>query len=51
MSVRDKLLEGLRKRSDAATKKLYKQFRNRVVVELKVKQSTFIIISILIVII
>ena len=34
-SVRDKLLKGLRKRSDAATKQLYKQFINRVVVELK----------------
>ena len=41
MSVRDKLLKGLRKRSDAATKQLYKQFGKRVVVELKKSKTKY----------
>ena len=35
MRLRDKLLKRIRKRPDAATKLLYKQFRNCVVVGLK----------------
>ena len=41
MRVRDKLLNRLRKRSDAETKHLYKQFRNRVAVELKESKTKF----------
>ena len=41
MRLRDKLLKRIRKRSDPATKHLYKQFRNRVVVELKESKSKY----------
>ena len=45
MRLRDKLLKRVRKRPDAATKHLYKQFRNHVAVKLKEgKKNTFTII-------
>ena len=41
MRLMDRLLKKIRKRSDATTKHLYMQFRNRVVIELKESKTKY----------
>ena len=41
MRLRDRLLKKIRKKPDATTKHLYKQFRNRVVIELKESKTKY----------
>ena len=41
MRLRDKALKKLTKKPDEATKRLYKQFRNRITIELKESKKNY----------